>query len=328
LIGSVIQRRFRIDHLLGEGGMGAVYAARDLAEDRAVAVKVLTAEAAQSALLVGRFHREARAASAIESPHIARVLDAGTDATGPYLVMELLEGEDAGKLFRRLIQVPPSVALRIAAQTCAGLAGAHATGIVHRDIKPANIFLAQGEGGRVTVKLLDFGIAKFTPSFARRDPPLEIFTRTGAVLGSPLYMSPEQARGSKTIDHRADVWALGVVLYQALAGFAPHQNVEALGELLVTICTESPRPVQEAAPWVSGEVAGIVHRALRLDPLGRFQTANEMLAAIERALGDEAGVAIDEAMLARVSKDERAQAVKDNPEMESPPTVREPLNQG
>jgi eukaryotic-like serine/threonine-protein kinase len=321
VIGSIVHGKYRIDRLLGEGGMGSVYLARDLDADRDVAVKVLTGNAEESATIVERFHRESKAALSIDSPHIARVFDAGTDARGPFLVMEHLEGEDAGDLFQRLHHLPPSLALRIVGQACAGLAKAHEAGVVHRDIKPANLFLARDAAGIVTVKILDFGVAKVLPIWARRDVAPEVLTRTGVVLGSPLYMAPEQARGVKAVDHRADVWSLGVVLYQALAAHAPNQEIEALGELIVTICTQAPRPVEESAPWISPGVAAIVRRALRLDPGERFQSAAEMLEAIRAELGEDPH--LHESLLVRLDADDRARVFE--PIERVPSTVREPL---
>ena len=321
MIGSLIHGKYRIDRLLGEGGMGSVYLARDLERDRAVAVKVLTGYAGESTTTVERFHRESKAALSIDSPHIARVFDSGTDARGPFLVMEHLEGEDVGELFGRLHHVPPPLALRIVAQACAGLARAHEAGVVHRDIKPANLFLARGEGGQITVKILDFGVAKVLPTWARRDLAPEVLTRTGAVLGSPLYMAPEQARGAKAVDHRADVWSLGVVLYQALVGAAPNQEIEALGELIVTICTQPPRPVEELAPWISRGIAAIVRRALRLDPGERYATAAAMHEALCAELNEP--LTIHASMLVRLDGDTRAHAFE--PIEASPSTVREPV---
>ncbi len=320
MIGSIVHGKYRIDRLLGEGGMGSVYLARDLDADRDVAVKVLTGFAEESTTIVERFHRESKAALSIDSPHIARVFDAGTDTRGPFLVMEHLEGEDAGALFNRLHHLPPSLALRIVAQACAGLVKAHEAGVIHRDIKPANLFLARSADGTVTVKILDFGVAKVLPSWARGDVAPEVLTRTGAVLGSPLYMAPEQARGAKAVDHRADVWSLGVVLYQALAAHAPNQEIEALGELIVTICTQAPRPVEESAPWIAPGLAAIVRRALRLDPGERFPSAAAMLEAIRAELGEEPR--IHESMLVRLDAGDRARAFE--PPEPVPSTVREP----
>jgi serine/threonine-protein kinase len=234
--------------------------------------------------------------------------------------MEHLEGEDLAGLFDRLHDLSPALALRIVGQACAGLAKAHAAGVVHRDIKPPNLFLARGEGGGVTLKILDFGVAKVTPLLARRDVPPEVLTRTGAVLGSPLYMAPEQARGARAVDHRADVWSIGVVLYQALSGQVPNQEIDALGELIVTICTQAPRPVEESAPWISRGAAAIVARALRLDPTDRFQSAGAMLDAIRDELGDEP--TLDEGLFVRFTADEKARTFERIEPV--PSTIREP----
>ena len=313
MIGRIIHGKYRIDRLLGEGGMGSVYLAHDLDAERAVALKVLSNDADESATVVERFRREASAAQSIDSPHIARIFDAGTDTCGPFMVMEHLEGEDLWRLLERLHYLPPELALRIVGQACAGLAKAHEAGVVHRDIKPANLFLSRGEGGAVTVKILDFGVAKVLPLWARRDVSAEALTRTGAVLGSPLYMAPEQARGAKTVDHRADVWSMGVVLYQTLAALAPNHEIEAIGELIVTICTQAPRPVEEAAPWISPGLAAIVAQALRLDPNKRFQSAGAMLDAIRAELGEE--LDLHESQLVPLSDAEREQV---------PHTIRDP----
>jgi serine/threonine-protein kinase len=300
--------------------MGSVYLARDLASGHDVAVKVLTAYAHESATVVERFHRESKAALSIDSPHIARVFDAGTDTRGPFLVMEHLDGEDAGHLFARLHHLPPALSLRIVGQACVGLVKAHEAGIVHRDIKPANLFLSRAADGIVTVKIVDFGVAKMLPIWSRRDVAPEVLTRTGAVLGSPLYMAPEQARGAKAVDHRSDLWSLGVVLYQALAAHAPNQEIEALGELIVTICTQAPSPVEESAPWISPGLAAIVRRALRLDPAERFPSAAAMLEAIRAELDED--LEIHESMLVRLDAGSRAAVFE--PAEPAPSTVREP----
>jgi eukaryotic-like serine/threonine-protein kinase len=185
-----------------------------------------------------------------------------------------------------------------------GVAKAHEAGVIHRDIKPANIFLAQGVGGAVgvrTVKVLDFGVAKIRrdPGDVGGDGTSGGLTRTGSILGSPLYMSPEQARSVKNIDHRSDLWSLGVVLYQSLAGRTPFDHISGLGDLILALCSELPPPVQQFAPWVSPDIARIIDQALRIDPRERFQTATEMLDAVQELLPvgselrDEMLVALD-----------------------------------
>ena len=285
MIGTTIDGRYRVLRVLGQGGMGAVYEAEHTGTGRRVAVKVINADMARKTEMVLRFQREARVAGSIETPHIVQVLDTGTDPTSGtvYMVMEFLRGEDLQQLIKRLGKVPPLTALRLIAQSCLGLGKAHAAGVIHRDIKPANLFLCWHEGGPVTVKVVDFGIAKIMVEPGSGEEAG--LTRTGGMLGSPLYMSPEQATGRKTIDHRTDVWSLGVVLYQALSGRVPHL-AETLGALIMAICSEPVPPLQSVAPWVPAEIAEIVHRALALDPSARFPSMAALLQAIQQIVPD------------------------------------------
>ncbi len=269
--------------------MGSVYEAEQPGTPQRVAVKVLHSHL----LLPGaeeprRFRREAAAVLAIQSDHIVRVLDVGSDAaTGHlYLVTEHLDGEDLQKLLDRVGPLSLGAALGIAAQALAGLCEAHDAGVVHRDIKPANIFLARRPGGALTVKLLDFGIAKVRKGLLGPAHAADL-TTTGSFLGSPLYMSPEQVQNSRDVDHRTDLWSLGCVLYAALAGRTPHQHLSSLGQLLVAICVTPPPPLDEVAPWVPREVAELVHGALELRPDARFPTAAAMLAALRRLTPSE-----------------------------------------
>ncbi|MDC0744041.1 serine/threonine-protein kinase [Polyangium mundeleinium] len=309
---DLIGGRYRIERRLGAGGMGAVYEATDTQGGARVAVKVVTAEVARNELLLSRFEREVRAARALSTPHVVRAIDAGRDGDEglPFLVMEVLEGEDVRAVLKRLGPVRPDLAVRIVAQACRGLEVAHAQGIVHRDVKPANLFLTSGpQPGERTVKILDFGIAKLAPdpeSMAQAGE-LTSLTQTGSMLGSPLYMAPEQARGHKHIDGRADLWSLGVVLYQALTGVTPHRDSGALGDLIIAICTEPAERVERLAPWVPPAVAAVVHRALDLDPTQRFQSAAEMHAALVALLPPgEANAGIHERMLVPLPEPERA----------------------
>jgi len=259
------------------------------------AVKVISAsEMTRDQMMISRFQREARAAGGIDTQHITQVLDAGVDSASglPFLVMEFMTGEDIQQLIKRVGTLSPDLTLRICAQACLGLQKAHEANVVHRDIKPANLFLARRDAGESIVKLLDFGIAKVKMEQAQEAENAEL-TRTGSMLGSPLYMSPEQARGQKDIDHRTDIWSLGVVLYQALCGRSPYQHITALGQLIIAICHEWPPHVQEVAPWVPPEVADIVHRALRHNPSERFQTAAEMFSAIRQLLPHGWGITED-----------------------------------
>jgi serine/threonine-protein kinase len=283
--------------------MGAVYEARHTGTGRRVAVKVITSDLAKTPGLVQRFEVEARAGGGVDSQYIAQVLDTGADETGaPYIVMEYLVGEDLFQLISRISPLPVQLALRILAQACLGLEKAHQGKIIHRDIKPANIFLNEREGDEVGVKILDFGVAKIK---AEEGQAVSSLTRTGSLLGSPLYMSPEQARGDKAIDQRSDIWSLGVVLYEALCGQTPFHEIEALGSLILAICGEQPPPIQRLAPWVPPQVATILHKALAQKPGDRFQSAYEMYRAIKAVLSPSSTV-IEKSMIVPLTMEEKA----------------------
>ncbi|MFO0567932.1 MAG: serine/threonine-protein kinase [Polyangiaceae bacterium] len=282
LDGRVVAGKYQLVRLLGEGGMGAVYEARHTTTHRRCAVKLLiTPELAAHPEVVKRFFREAKASGIAESDHIVQVYDSGTDPADslPYMVMELLSGHDLEQLIKKAGAIEPLAAVRLVLQAATGLAKAHERGIVHRDIKPANLFLTQREDGEITVKLLDFGIAKVKmENFAETSQGL---TKSGSMLGTPLYMSPEQARGKKDIDTRTDVWSLGVVLYVLLSGELPY-HADTLGDLLVAIITSDIPLIQDRAPWVPPEIAEIVHRAMHRDPDTRYRDAGELRDALAK----------------------------------------------
>jgi eukaryotic-like serine/threonine-protein kinase len=281
LIDHVIGGKYRITELIGQGGMGTVFEAVHTGTGSRVAIKLIVSSDIKEEVFV-RFQREARAAGAIDSDHIVRIFDMGTDerSGSPYMVMERLVGEDLSQLMRRIGPLAPPTACALIAQAALGLAKAHESSVVHRDIKPANLFLHDGsDNGEVVVKILDFGIAKVLMDVMQRSEEGGL-TRTGSMLGSPHYMSPEQAQGLRSIDHRSDIWSLGVVLYKLLCGQTPHAHLQTLGQVILAICSHPPRPIQELAPWVPPDVARIVHRALLADPGQRFQTAYEMYAAL------------------------------------------------
>ena len=285
LIDHVIGGKYRITELIGQGGMGTVFEAVHNGTGSRVAIKLIVSSDIKEEVFV-RFQREARAAGTIDSHHIVRIFDMGTDerSGSPYMVMERLIGEDLSQLMRRVGPLSPTVACALIAQAALGLAKAHESGVVHRDIKPANLFLHDGgDHGEVVVKILDFGIAKVLMDVMQRSEEGGL-TRTGSMLGSPHYMSPEQAQGLRSIDQRSDIWSLGVVLYKILCGQTPHAHLQTLGQVILAICSQPSRPIQELAPWVPPEVAMIVHRALQPDPGQRFQSAYEMHAALQGAL--------------------------------------------
>jgi serine/threonine-protein kinase len=293
MIGQTIDGRYQLARQLGEGGMGAVYEARHTGTGKRVAVKLIKGPVSE--VLVERFAREARAVGALETQHVAHVFDIGTDAgTGmPYIVMELLGGEDLSSLLDRRGRLPEDLVLRIVAQACVGLAKAHALGIVHRDIKPANLFLASRDGGERVVKILDFGVAKFRPGLFDRGA--EGLTVPGTVVGTPHYASPEQARSQPDIDGRTDVWSLGAVMYRAFAGRAPFAGGQTIAEMLAAILHEPLPPLAQHAPWVSAETIAIVERALHKSAEHRFASIEELGRAVAARLPH--GMGIVDAML-------------------------------
>ncbi|WP_438016040.1 protein kinase [Sorangium sp. So ce315] len=306
MIGELFGGKYRVIRLLGRGGMGAVYEAEHVETGEHVALKCIDGSLVvpgKNSLV--RFRREVKTTSAINSEHMVRVLDAGADpeSKAPYMAMELLQGEDLQNLLDRIGSLEPDTALRIAAQVCLGLQKAHEARVVHRDIKPANIFLARRGEGEIVVKILDFGIAKIKPEPSLGGPTTAL-TRSGGILGSPLYMSPEQARGLSDIDYRTDIWSLGMVLYCAVTGTLPHRQITAFGDLIMAICSQAPPSIQLLAPWVEPDVAAVVHGALRLDAGERFPTAAAMLDAIRPLL--PGGIALRDELLVPISPATRA----------------------
>jgi eukaryotic-like serine/threonine-protein kinase len=323
LIGATLGQdgKYEIVRLLGQGGMGCVYEAEHRDTRERFAVKVLHSHLIEpSGEGTRRFLREAQAARSIRGDHVVRVIEAGTDeATGQlYLVTEHLDGEDLQRLLDRVGPLQPEGALRVASLALLGIAEAHEARVIHRDIKPANIFLARGAGGAITVKLLDFGIAKIKAD-PLSAPYAAGLTTTGGFLGSPLYMSPEQVQNSRDVDHRTDLWSLGSVLYAALAGRAPHQHLASIGQLLVSICTTPPPALLEVAPWVPAEIAAIVHAALAIRPEDRYPSAAAMLAAIRRLV---ASTALDDELLAPSGQRPRDVVVSTIPPSPAFPTPR------
>ncbi len=304
-INDLLDNKYRILRLIGEGGMGAVYEGKHVGTGRRVAVKVIRPGPTDdgSAVHLQRFQREARAAGAIESQYIAQVFDSGSDAASgfPYLVLEFLSGEDVHQVLRRLGPLPVDLALRIFAQVCSGLAKAHAAKVVHRDVKPANVFLANREDGEIICKVLDFGVAKFMADPVENEldvPSIETagLTQTGALVGSPLFMAPEQARGRRDIDARADIWAVGILLYKMLTGKTPHERAGfGIGELIMSICMESPVPIRQVAPWVPVEVESLLTAILQLDREARPQNVEMILTELHVLL--PLGWSIDKSML-------------------------------
>ncbi|MDC3960035.1 serine/threonine-protein kinase [Polyangium jinanense] len=275
--GQQITPTLRLQGLLGKGGMGSVWVADHLALGTQVAVKFMSPAYVENASLVQRFRTEAMAAAQIKSPHVAQVFDHGFTADGtPYIVMELLEGEDLKRRIRREGPLPLKDVALVVSQASKALSRAHALGIVHRDIKPDNIFLCNIDG-ETFVKLLDFGIAKMGPDSALGA------TTTGSMMGTPLYMSPEQLLSAKRVDHRSDLWSIAVVAYHAITGRVPFHG-ETVGSLGVAVHTGAFHLPSTLRPDVPPAVDAWFQRMLRRDPAERFGTAKEMAEALEQAI--------------------------------------------
>jgi serine/threonine protein kinase len=273
--GQVLAGKYQVERVLGEGGMGVVLLAQDLRLERHVAIKFLLPELARQKEASARFLREARAAVKIQSEHIARVIDVDTMADEtPYMVMEYLEGKDLERTIAERGALAVSEVCSWVIQACEAIAEAHSQRIVHRDLKPANLFLARQSGAEI-VKVLDFGISKQ----AAQAGPSPSLTRTSAMLGSPLYMSPEQMRSTRDVDTRTDIWALGTILHEALSGKPPFEG-ESIPQLSAQILLDEPARLDTLRSEVPKALADIVWRALRKDPADRFANVGELALAL------------------------------------------------
>jgi eukaryotic-like serine/threonine-protein kinase len=274
LIGKLLDKKYRLVRVIGVGGMGTVYEAEHIVISRRVAVKVLSPEFASRPDAVERFFREAKAASAIGHPNIINIYDVGHEDDGTvYLVMDLLEGTNLCDLIQSEGRLRPTVATSIAAQILSALRAAHEKGIIHRDLKTDNVFLAVDARGRQEAKLLDFGIAKIGTGGSLG------LTRDGDVVGTPYYLSPEQARGGRDVDERIDIWGVGVLMYEMLSGTLPYTG-ENYNEVLGRILLEEPRPLREHVPDLSLALAAVVEKAMHKDREERYPTARAMLDAM------------------------------------------------
>ena len=272
-MGDVLAGKYRVERVLGRGGMGVVVAATHLHLDQRVAIKFLLPDALSHADVVSRFAREAKAASKVTSEHVAKVIDVGTlDSGAPYMVMEYLEGHDLAAEVEAKGRLPVEEAVTHVLQALEALAEAHKAGIVHRDLKPANLFLANRPDKTSIIKVLDFGISKLPQAGGA-------VTHTAAIMGSPLYMSPEQLVSSKSVDARSDVWSIGVVLYELLSG-APPYRADSMPEIVALILQAPLAPLREARPDVPEALAAVVARCLEKQPVARYANVAELARAL------------------------------------------------
>lgn len=275
--GTLVDGKYRIEGYIGEGGMGAIATATHVVRQAQVALKFIAPHVMGAKGMVERFVNEAVAASKLKSEHIVQVFDVGKLESGePYMVLELLVGHDMGKMLELEGHkgLEPARAAHLSLQVARALEVAHAAGVVHRDLKPTNCFLVEHEGDHEFVKLLDFGISKVEKGGAS-------VTQTGHALGTPLYMSPEQARSPRDVDFRTDIWSAGVILYELLCGTTPYM-VES-GEVtavLYRLFTAEPPPLDEKRPGLPAGLTALVHKALARDPNERFTSAREMALAL------------------------------------------------
>ncbi|WP_437280010.1 protein kinase [Sorangium sp. So ce375] len=274
--GDVLAGKYRVERVLGQGGMGLVVAARHTHLHQLVAIKVLLSSATPEA--VERFLREGRASVRIRSEHAARVHDVDTLPSGaPFMVMEYLDGRDLAAVIATEGPQPIAQAVGYVLEACEAIAEAHAHGIIHRDIKPANLFLTRAADGSQTIKVLDFGISKALTDEAG-GPELAL-TKSSALLGSPLYMSPEQMRASHRVDARSDIWSMGVVLYQLLTARIPFPS-DTFGELILKVNGDPPDPIAQVRTDLLLPLEGAIYRCLEKDPARRFANIAELARAI------------------------------------------------
>jgi serine/threonine-protein kinase len=283
-VGDLVDGKYRILRLIGEGGWGIVFEGENARTLKRVAIKVLRTQSSITPDIQARFEREAQAAGRIGSEHIVEVFDLGTLADGTsYMVMELLAGEDLSTRVRSAGRLDPVVAVKLVVQLLDGLGAAHAAGILHRDLKPENLFLVPTRTGEDFVKILDFGISKFA------NAPVISATMTGAVLGSPFYMAPEQARGLKQIDARTDLYAVGTVLFECLTGRVPFEGDNFNDLMFKIVLAPRPNPI-EFVPDLDEDLVPIVMKAIHAEPTDRYQTADKFREALVGWL-DSKGVA-------------------------------------
>jgi eukaryotic-like serine/threonine-protein kinase len=270
--GDVVRGKYRVERLLGQGGMAYVVSAWHIHLEQRVAIKLLRPEIVEQPEVIERFLREARAASRLEGNNVARVLDVDTLDTGsPFIVLEYLEGSDLAHVLIDRAPLPPDEVAGWVQQACSAVAEAHALGVIHRDLKPANLFLAKKRSGETLIKVLDFGISKLLEDTR--------ITQTAVGMGSAEYMSPEQMKSATDVDARSDIWSLGVTLYELLTGKTPF-HAEGVGQVAAAVLMKDPAPPRKRRPDIPAGLEAVILRCLDKDPDRRFAGAGDLYAAL------------------------------------------------
>jgi serine/threonine protein kinase len=324
-LGQVIAGKYQVQGVLGEGGMGVVVSAWHLGLEQRVAIKLLLSHMRQSdSSALERFQREARAAARIQSEHVCRVLDTGHLEDGtPFLVMEYLEGADLSDELVRRGRFEPGEAVRYVREACVALTSAHQAGVIHRDLKPANLFLVQRTDGVRMIKVLDFGVSKSTSSSGA---PNLTLTKTSSMVGSPIYMSPEQLNSSKDVDARTDIWALGVILYELIAGRTPFYG-ESIAQLVNAVLNTEPEPLASLNIDLPAGLEQVMRKALSKSRDQRYGSARELYNALGPFAGERSG-ASSGSQSQRPIAATRSMSMSDPPPRPSPsaPTPRASVN--
>ena len=321
-VGDVLAGKYRVERILGEGGMGVVLAAWHLVLERRVAIKFLLPSALGLPDASARFLREAKAVAALEGEHVARVIDVGTfGSDAPYMVLEYLHGGDLGEVLKTRGSLPVPEAVDLLLQACEAIAEAHARGIIHRDLKPKNLFLTKRPDGTPLIKVLDFGLSKFLFQGAEglKDASL---TATGLIIGSIHYMSPEQVRSLKYVDTRTDIWALGVILYEMLAGSRPFRG-DSVPAVAAAVIVDDPAPLSAFRPDVPSAIDALIGRCLEKDSARRVQTVTELARGLSTFGSSRAMLSFES--IARLLPELTAMGPAQEAMVAAPPPPRPPL---
>lgn len=316
-VGEEIADRYVVERAIAEGGMGLVFAARHRDLDELVAIKFLKPEFARQSEIIGRFAREAKASTKIKSEYVAKVLDVGVSQTrGPYIVMEYLEGEDLSDRLAREGRLPYERAVELILQACEALAAAHALNIIHRDIKPENLFLVKNESDVPTLKLLDFGVSKTALTGKIFGNDISV-AKTQSLLGTPLYMSPEQLRGKFDIEPSAEVWSIGAVLYELITGEAPFTGT-SVTEVCASVLETVPRSPSERVPGVPIELTAVIMKCLEKQAANRYHTVAELAVALQPFGPKRARMCVERAIAAAKAANQVSQTLQSHASLAPP----------